>query len=112
VSRFAGISLILAYGTYAMRIVFIACLTVAFLRPAFADQSPRVSGPYATRLLFADIEQIKIASNPRHEPLTKIEAFRPDSVHVHTGNEATWTLVTHSKRGGKWIVDQRVVTVY
>ncbi len=92
------------------RIVFIACLTLAFLRPAFGDEPPRVFGPYATRLSAADVEQIKIASNPSHERLTKIEAFRPDRVHVHTGTVATWTLVTLSKRGGKWIVDEKVVT--
>jgi hypothetical protein len=92
------------------RIVFIACLTLAFLHQALGEETPRVFGPYAAQLSAVDIEQIKVASNPLHERLTKIEAFRRDSVHVHTGTVATWTLVTLSKRDGKWIVDKKVVT--
>jgi hypothetical protein len=92
------------------RIVFIACFTLAILHQALGEEPPRVFGPYATQLSAADIEQIKIASNPAHERLTKIEAFGLDGVHVHTGTVATWTLVTLFKRDGKWIVDKKVVT--
>jgi hypothetical protein len=94
------------------RIVVISCLMLAFLRPVSGDEPPRVFGPYASRLSEADVEQIKIASNPAHERLTKIEAFRPDKVQVHTGNEATYTLVILTKRGGKWLVDRKVITRY
>jgi hypothetical protein len=92
------------------RIFFIFCLTLALLHQAVGEETPRVFGPYATQLSAADIEQIKIASNPSHERLTKIEAFRRNRVHVHTGTVATWTLVTLTKRDGRWIVDKKVVT--
>jgi hypothetical protein len=94
------------------RIVFIACLTVAFLRSAIGGEPPQTLGPYATELSAQDVEQITVVANPKHERLTKIDAFDRDNVHVHTGTNATYTLVTLSKHDGKWIVDSSVVTVY
>ena len=94
------------------RIVFTACLTLAFLRLASGEEPPQLLGPYATQLSAADVEQITLAANPKHERLTKIDAFDRDKVHVHTGTQATYTLVTLSKHEGKWIVDKRVVTPY
>jgi hypothetical protein len=94
------------------RIVFIACLTLAFLRSAIGGEPPQILGPYATELSAQDVEQITVAANPKQERLTKIDAFDHDKVHVHTGTQATYTLVTLSKHDGKWRVDSSVVTVY
>ena len=92
------------------RIISIACLILALLQSAVGDEPPQIIGPYAAQLSAENVEQITLAANPKHERLTKIDAFARDKVHVHTGTVATWTLVTLSKSDGKWIVDAKVVT--
>lgn len=72
----------------------------------------RVVGPYASRLSAADIEQIKVAANPAGERLGEINAIGIDKVNVQAGTEATYTRVTLIKHGGKWMVVDKVVTVY
>jgi hypothetical protein len=79
----------------------------------------QISGPYASRLSKADSEQLKVLVSK--EPgidhrLKKIEAVRPDKVHMQTGGRTAVDSATYNdfnvyKRAGRWVIDTASIEI-
>jgi hypothetical protein len=76
----------------------------------------QISGPYASRLSQADVQQIKLLVSK--EPgldhrLRRIEAIHSDKVRIQTGGIKTvgWGYddFTAYKRGGRWVIDSNSI---
>lgn len=96
--------------------VSITCATIAAF--AFAA-SPQINGPYANRLSQSDIQQITalVSTDSRIDHrLKKIEAVRPDRVHIQTGgrtavDEDTYNAFNVYKRAGRWVIDAASIEI-
>ena len=86
---------------------------------AFSARAGEVSGPFASRLSPADVQQIKAAvSKNAHvsHNVKKIEAVRPDKVAVQTTartsvEEDTTYGFTIDKRKGTWVIDENSIQI-
>ena len=74
----------------------------------------QVVGPYANRLSRDDVHQIKLVVSTRRDidhGIRKLEAIRPDRVHVESGHIdslGTWkgSAFFVVKRNGRWVIDE------
>jgi hypothetical protein len=74
----------------------------------------QVTGPYASRLSEADIQQIKLLVSKRphiEHRLRTLDVVRPGKIRVRTGGLKTvgssYSNFTVVKRSGKWLIDER-----
>ena len=103
-----------------MRISLLVRLGLALtILCAFSARAGEVSGPFASRLSPADVQQIKAAvSKNMHisHNVKKIEAVRPDKVAVQTTartsvEEDTSYDFTVDKRKGAWVINQNSIQI-
>jgi len=103
-----------------MRISVVASFCVAlFVLSALSVYAGEVSGPFASRLSPADVQQIKaaVAKNMHiSHNVKKIEAIRPDKVVVQTRvrtsvEEDTLYDFTVDKRKGAWTINEDSIQV-
>jgi hypothetical protein len=88
-------------------------LPVVLVLSACATPPLQIVGPYSARLTTADIQQIKLVVSAAHidHGIRKLEAVRPDRVHVESGHIDSlggWkgSAFFVVKRGGKWLIDE------
>jgi len=94
-------------------VAFVAVPVVAYATPL------QISGPYANRLSKPDIEQLKalVSKEPGIDRrLKKIEAVRPDKVHIQTGGRTAVDSATYNdfnvyKRAGRWVIDTASIEI-
>ena len=95
-------------------------LLVALALPLVAyGASLQISGPYANRLSQSDIQQITalVSKEPGIDHrLKRIEAVRPDKVHIQTGggtavDAATYNDFNAYKRAGRWAIDTASIEI-
>ena|SRR5947209_5831870 len=81
--------------------------------------SLQISGPYTNRLSQGDIQQIMaLVSKEPHvdHGLKKIEAVRPDKVHIQTEGRTAVDAATYNdfniyKRAGRWVIDTASIEI-
>jgi len=81
--------------------------------------SLEIRGPYANRLSKVDVEQLKalVSKEPGIDHrLRKIEAVRPDKVHIQTGGKTAVDTNTYNdfnvyKRTGRWVIDSASIEI-
>ncbi|HEV2047067.1 MAG TPA: hypothetical protein VGQ95_10775 [Chthoniobacterales bacterium] len=92
----------------------IQVLTIAVLLSGCASPPLQIAGPYAARLSESDVQHIKLVVSARphiDHRIRKLEAVRPDRVHVESGHidslggwKGSGFFVV--KRGDKWFIDE------
>jgi hypothetical protein len=100
------------------KLIGVAVVAVAIPLVAFAAPF-QIGGPYANHLSQRDIQQITalVSKDSRVDHrLKKLEAVRPDKVHIQTGgrtavDEDTYNACNVYKRAGRWAIDAASIEI-
>jgi len=96
-------------------------LLIGLLLSGCVASAPKVSGPYAARILPSDIQDIQIVISARHDlqhHIRTLEAHRPERVYVRTAHATDgpdyWSgdAFYVMKRSGRWYIEEGTIAAF